>query len=80
MLVNVLSFVAHILSARSTLGARQALTIGTECADYPLKINMMGAEVCNNNNNNISRDEAKIIRTLQMMLVGASSLDLNLQV
>lgn len=79
MLVNVLSFVAHILSARSTLGARQALTIGTECADYPLKINMMGAEVCNNNNN-ISRDEAKIIRTLQMMLVGASSLDLNLQV
>ena len=55
--------------------------MGTECADYPLKINMMGAEVCNNNNNNnnISRDEAKIIRTLQMMLVGATSLDLNLQ-
>ena len=34
---------------------------------------------CNNNNNNIARDEARIIRTLQMMLVGATSLDLNLQ-
>ena len=32
-----------------------------------------------NNNNNIARDEARIIRTLQMMLVGATSLDLNLQ-
>ena len=31
------------------------------------------------NNNNIARDEARIIRTLQMMLVGATSLDLNLQ-
>ena len=56
----------------------------TECADYPLKINMMGAvhsavECNNNNNNNIARDEARIIRTLQMMLVGATSLDLNLQ-
>ena len=70
------------MSARSALSARQAPIIGTECADYPLKINMMGAEVevCNNNNNNISRDEAKIIRTLQMMLVGAPSLDLNLQI
>ena len=68
------------MSARSALSARQAPIIGTECADYPLKINMMGAEVCNNNNNNISRDEAKIIRTLQMMLVGALSLDLNLQI
>ena len=57
--------------------------MGTECADYPLKINMMGAVhsavECNNNNNNIARDEARIIRTLQMMLVGATSLDLNLQ-
>ena len=68
------------MSARSALSVRQAPIIGTECADYPLKINMMGAEVCNNNNNNISRDEAKIIRTLQMMLVGALSLDLNLQI
>lgn len=69
------------MSARSALSVRQAPIIGTECADYPLKINMMGAEVCNNNNNNnISRDEAKIIRTLQMMLVGAPSLDLNLQI
>ena len=67
------------MSARSALCVRQAPIIGTECADYPLKINMMGAEVCNNNNN-ISRDEAKIIRTLQMMLVGALSLDLNLQI
>lgn len=67
------------MSARSALSVRQAPIIGTECADYPLKINMMGAEVCNNNNN-ISRDEAKIIRTLQMMLVGALSLDLNLQI
>ena len=56
--------------------------MGTECADYPLKINMMGAvhsAVECNNNNNIARDEARIIRTLQMMLVGATSLDLNLQ-
>ena len=57
--------------------------MGTECADYPLKINMMGAvhsavECNNNNNNNIARNEARI-RTLQMMLVGATSLDLNLQ-
>ena len=76
-----MSFIAHILSERSTLGARQVPTIGTECADYPLKINMMGAvhSAVECNNNNIARDEARIIRTLQMMLVGATSLDLNLQ-